>query len=117
MARCDLLTNHARVLLCIARDPQARIRDIAQCAELTERATHRLVNDLCEAGYLDKRRVGPRNQYEIHHEMPLGHPLEAAMPIGELLTPLINHVRSRQATLREANAPSLSESPHIAAAS
>jgi DNA-binding IclR family transcriptional regulator len=116
LSRCDLLTNHARVLLCIACDRHVRIREIAQCAQLTERATHRLVTDLCEAGYLEKRRVGARNEYEIKLEMPLGHPLEAELPIGELLAPLINHLRAAQSGTPDATPPPRFYGPRISIA-
>ena len=58
MPGVSFITNHARVLLCIARDPGTRLRDIAVCVDLTERATHGLVSELCEAGYLTKHRLG-----------------------------------------------------------
>ena len=61
MSDWTFLTNHARVLRCIAQDPGVRLRDIAQCAGITERATHRIVSDLVEAGYLTRHRLGRRS--------------------------------------------------------
>lgn len=88
MAQWTFLTNHARVLTCITREPGIRIRDIAQIAEITERAAHRIVGDLCEAGYIEKHRYGARNFYEVHPEKPLRHTLDRGATIGEILNPL-----------------------------
>jgi len=84
-----LLTNHTRVLVCIAQDPQTRLRDIAQCADLTERATHRIVTELCEAGYVTRHKLGARNFYEIHPAAPLRDPLTGEPEVGELLRLLL----------------------------
>jgi len=65
------LTNHAEVLLCVARQPDARLREIASCVGITERAAHRIVCDLEEAGHLSRHRRGARNFYEVHpHRAP-----------------------------------------------
>lgn len=64
------LSNHAHVLLCIARDPDARTRDIAQQVGITERAAQRLVADLIAEGYVTRTKNGRRNHYEIN---PRGH--------------------------------------------
>ena len=79
------LTNHAHVLLCVARDPEARLRDVAEDVGITERAAQRIVADLVQAGYLDREREGRRNQYRLHTELPLRHPLERDHAIGEIL--------------------------------
>lgn len=79
------LTNHAHVLLCIANDPGIRLRDVAERVGITERAAQRIVRDLVEAGYLTRRRVGRRNLYDIHGELPLRHPVERAHQVSELL--------------------------------
>jgi hypothetical protein len=79
------LTNHAHVLVCIAQDPDARLRDVAGVVGITERATQRIVADLAEAGYLTRNRVGRRNSYEVHGELPLRHPAERSTAIGALL--------------------------------
>jgi DNA-binding MarR family transcriptional regulator len=62
----SFFTNHARVLACIAQDPRARLREIGDAVGITERAAHRIVNELCEAGYVSRERSGRRNVYEIH---------------------------------------------------
>lgn len=79
------LTNHAHVLLCVSRDPDARLRDVAEDVGITERAAQRIVADLAEAGYLDREREGRRNRYRLHPELPLRHPLEREHAIGEVL--------------------------------
>lgn len=79
------LTNHAHVLLCIASEPEVRIRDIATEVGITERAAHRIVTDLEEAGYLSVTKVGRRNEYTVRRDLPLRHPAERHHRIGELL--------------------------------
>jgi hypothetical protein len=79
------LTNHAHVLVCIRRDGEARLRDIAGWVGITERATQKIVSDLVDAGYLRVTRVGRRNRYAIQVRRPLRHPLERSHTIGELL--------------------------------
>jgi DNA-binding IclR family transcriptional regulator len=73
------------VLLCIRRDGEARIRDIADAVGITERAAQKIVSDLVEAGYLRVTRVGRRNRYTIHPRRPLRHRLERSHTIGDLL--------------------------------
>lgn len=79
------LTNHTHVLLCLARDPEMRLRDVAERVGITERAAQRIVAELTDAGYLSRKRVGRRNLYEIHPGLPLRHPLEQRCQIGQLL--------------------------------
>jgi hypothetical protein len=79
------LTNHAHVLLAVAADPQARLRDIAERVGITERATQLIVNDLAEAGYLVKQRVGRRNHYTRPAGLPLRHPAETGHSVDELV--------------------------------
>jgi DNA-binding transcriptional ArsR family regulator len=85
------LTNHGHVLVAIARDPGIRIDDIAARVGITQRSAHKIVSDLVGAGYLDRERVGRRNRYEIHLDVPLRHPLERASAIGDLLSVLGRH--------------------------
>jgi DNA-binding MarR family transcriptional regulator len=79
------LTNHAQVLLCIENDPDARMRDIAETVGVTERAAQRITNDLVEAGYLTRERIGRRNRYRINRKARMRHPAQREHPIGELL--------------------------------
>ena len=98
MATPSLLTHHAQVLLCVARQPGTRLRDIAECVGVTERATHRLVCELEEAGYLTRHRVGRRNFYEVHADARLaGDPLAEDHTVGALLAPLLQPSRDRSA--------------------
>lgn len=79
------LTNHAHVLLCIARDPEARMRDVADAVGITERAVQRIVADLEEAGYVRRVREGRRNRYVVHEHLRLRHPLESHRRVRALL--------------------------------
>jgi hypothetical protein len=79
------LTNHAHVLLCVSRDPTARLRDVAEVVGITERATQRIVAELEAAGYLTRKRDGRRNRYDVHPGVPLRHPLERDHTVGEIL--------------------------------
>ena len=79
------LTNHMQVLLCIARDPDVRTRDIATMVGITERATQRIVGDLADAGFIKIERVGRRNRYVIDREVTMRHRAQAGHEIGELL--------------------------------
>ena len=83
------MTNHARVLVCVCRNPGARLREIAECVGVTERAAHRLISDLCEAGYVTRTRVGSRNHYEAHIDLPLRHDYDRGHTVGEVLAPLL----------------------------
>lgn len=91
MAEWTFLTNHAHTMLCIARDPGIRLRDVAQRVGVTERAAQRIVSDLVEAGYLDRLREGRRNAYRIRSDRPMRHPVEHGHRIGEILDVLHEH--------------------------
>jgi DNA-binding MarR family transcriptional regulator len=79
------LTNHALVLVCIAADPDARLRDIAVSVGITERTAAQIVNELEQAGYLTKTRDGRRNQYEIHRDLPLRHAQHRHRTVDDLI--------------------------------
>ena len=83
--RWSFVTNHARVLACIAADPNTRLRDIAQTVRVTERTAAHIVNDLEQAGYLSKSRDGRRNRYEVHEDLPLRHPQHRHHTVGDLI--------------------------------
>src|SRR5436190_1768847 len=85
MARWSLLTNHGRVLACVAADPDARLRDIAESVGITERTAAQMVNDLEQAGYLTKTRDGRRNRYQIDGERRVPTPRPSTMTIAQLL--------------------------------
>ena len=85
MRSWTFLTNHAQVLLCIAGDPGIRVRDIATAIGITERATHTIVGDLVEAGYLSRRREGRRNRYTVNPNAGLPEPVAREQRVGALL--------------------------------
>jgi predicted transcriptional regulator len=81
------LTNHAQVLVCIANDPGVRLREIAERVGITERAVHRIVVELGDAGYVTRERNGRRNQYTVNSDIPIHDPIarERDQNIGQLL--------------------------------
>lgn len=79
------LTNHSHVLLCLERDHQVRLRDVAELVGITERAVQRIVTELEEGGYLRRKRQGRRNVYEVLPDRPLRHPLESHRSVRALL--------------------------------
>ncbi|GAA1383534.1 hypothetical protein GCM10009639_03990 [Kitasatospora putterlickiae] len=83
------LTNHARVLVQIARDPGIRVRDVATCCMLTERAVQRIIADLEDAGYLSHQRRGRTNHYTVIDSKQLRHPADAGPTLAELLSVLL----------------------------
>ncbi len=82
------LTNHARVLVCIADEPGVRLRDISERVGITERAAHRIVAELADAGYITRKRNGRRNAYVVHMERPLPDALAREQKVGDLLAVL-----------------------------
>jgi DNA-binding IclR family transcriptional regulator len=87
------VTNHTQVLLCLAKDPHMRMRDVAEAVGITERAAQRILADLVEAGYVDRVRVGRRNEYtikrdrEMRHEAQLGHQIGGLLDLLDLNEP------------------------------
>jgi len=79
------LTHHAQVLLCIARDPGVRLRDIADRVGITERSAYGIVLDLAEAGYIIKEKAGRRNRYQIRAHLPLPEASSRERTVGEVL--------------------------------
>ena len=73
------------MLLCIARDPGTRLRDIAASVDITERSAHGIVTDLIAAGYVIKQKDGRRNRYQIQANLPLPEPATQEPAIGEVL--------------------------------
>ena len=98
------LTNHAHVLLCIARNPECRIRDLADQVGITERAVQRIVVELEEAGYLAHARDGRRNRYELRPYMPLRHPIERHRSISALIS-LVTEPEPAQHTPKDRSPP------------
>jgi DNA-binding IclR family transcriptional regulator len=89
MPEWSFLTIHARVLICIARDPNMRLRDVAVTVGITERTAFKVVVDPTEAGYVVKERDGRRNRYRVEAQMPLGEPAAGERTVGELLDLLV----------------------------
>ena len=79
------LSNHGHVLVCLAGDPEARLRDVAVAVGITERAVQKIVSDLEDAGVVERVREGRRNRYRLFLDQPLRHPIEAHRSIGALL--------------------------------
>lgn len=79
------LSNHGNVLVYIDEHPDARLREIAEAVGITERATHKLVSELVDEGYVTRTRVGRRNQYKVNSEMHLRQPSLAHHTLHELL--------------------------------
>ena len=90
------LSNHAHVLLLIARDPDVKLRDVALRVGITERAVQRIVADLEAADYLERIRTGRRNHYHIHSELPLRHPIESHTEVGALLNLILKTARTAE---------------------
>ena len=89
MPTWSFLTNHARTLVCIARDPGLRLRDIAARLGVTERSAHGIVANLVDAGYVVKEKDGRRNRYQIQVHLPLPEPATSEPAIGEILAVLL----------------------------
>lgn len=83
------LTNHAHILICIAREPNVRIRDLATRVGITERAVQRIISELEEGGYLTHEHEGRRNVYRVRGDVPFRHPLERHRTVNALLSLLV----------------------------
>jgi DNA-binding transcriptional ArsR family regulator len=92
------LSNHGHVLICLARDPEARLRDVALAVGITERAVQKIVSDLEEAGVVERVRDGRRNRYLLFLDKPLRHPIEAHRSVGALLATILNPVAVKRLT-------------------
>jgi DNA-binding transcriptional ArsR family regulator len=83
------LSNHAHVLICLARNPGAVLREVADQVGITERSVRNILDDLEEAGFVLREREGRRNRYVLALDLPLRHPLEAHRSIGDLLAAVL----------------------------
>jgi len=90
-ASWTFLTNHAHVLLCVAQDPDLRLRDIAVRVNITERAVQRIITDLAADGYLLIEKDGRRNRYSVPVDLPLRHPVEEGARVADLIA-LVQHL-------------------------
>jgi DNA-binding IclR family transcriptional regulator len=89
MTEWSFLTNHARVLVCIAHDTGVRLRDIAKTLGITERSAYGIVTDLTASGYVVKLKDGRRNRYQIQAHLPLREVITQERTIGEVLDVLV----------------------------
>lgn len=85
VADWTFLTHHAHVLLCIVRNPDVRLREVATAVGITERAVQTIVNDLVDGGYVRRARVGRRNHYEVALDAELRHPLQHDVRVQQLV--------------------------------
>src|SRR5581483_7393381 len=97
MAGWSFLTNHARVLVCIANDPGVRLRDVAAKVGITERSAFSIVTDLVQAGYVIKDKQGRRNRYRIQGDLRLPEAVGGERTIGEIVALLIDTQGARAA--------------------
>lgn len=91
------LNNHAHVLLCLARNPDMVLREVALQVGITERATQKIIKDLVDCRVIERYRVGRCNSYRIHLDLPLRHPLETQHTVGELLAMFLTEEEMRRA--------------------
>jgi DNA-binding transcriptional ArsR family regulator len=83
--QCTIFSNHAHVLVCIVRNPEERVREIARMVGITERAVQRIIGELEEAGVIARERLGRTNRYRLSLDKPLRHPLEANTTIAQVI--------------------------------
>lgn len=100
-----LLSNHAHVLVCLAKDPSARLRDIAAAVGITERGVFRVITELERGGVVTRIREGRRNRYELDLSANLRHPLEADCTVGELLALLLRPAEAKALGLKPRSRP------------
>ena len=99
--RWTFLSNHGHVLVCLARDPGVRVRDMAARVGISERAVLRILGELVAADYVRRTREGRRNRYAVRADLPLRHPVEAHRRVGDLVAAV--------------GAPQQPDAPHITA--
>ena len=87
------LSNHAHVLVCVAKNPDVRLSEVAELVGVRERTVHRIVHELIDAGYISVTKVGRNNVYSVNLDKPLRHPLEADHNIQAIIAPLLKKVR------------------------
>jgi hypothetical protein len=92
----SFLTNHGRALLCIAQNPEIRLRDIAADLGITERHAYAIVTDLTDAGYVVKEKEGRRNRYQVQSHLALPELPDREQMIGEVLDVLTGRRTKRK---------------------
>jgi MarR family len=94
----SLLSNHGRVLVFVARAPDSRLRDVAEGVGVTERTAHRIVSELCDRGFLVRRRNGSRNHYEVRPDVLINDPLLDDHWVGEILAVVAGNTQRNGST-------------------
>ena len=87
------LSNHAHVLVCVAKNPDVRLSEVAELVGIRERTVHRIVHELIDAGYIAVTKVGRNNVYSVDLDKPLRHPLEAEHNIHAIVAPLLKKAK------------------------
>ena len=100
MAQWSFLTNHGRALLCIAREPDVRLRDLAVELSITERHAFAIVADLTDAGFVVKEREGRRNRYQVQKQLALPDLPDREQAIGDVLDVLIRSEPEKKSSSR-----------------
>jgi Winged helix DNA-binding domain len=117
VAEWSFLTNHARALVCIARDPGVRLREIAAALDVTERRAFGIVTDLTKAGYVLKQKDGRRNRYRIQDHLPLRATIGREPTIGEVLGVLVDRSTTQIARPPDSDGDSSARAPNAPARS
>jgi hypothetical protein len=112
MSKWTLFSNHGHVLVVLSRDPDARLRDVAQVVGITERAVQKIVRDLQDGGLLSVTKRGRRNRYRLHRNQPLRHTLEAHCSTGELLD-MVNRRAPGLEPVESPEAPAAAPAPPV----
>ena len=94
MAEWSLLTNHANVLLCVTREPDIRLRELAVEVGISERAVKRIVADLEKSGYIARERHGRRNHYNVNVQAPLSGPVTQGLQVSALIGAVLPMITS-----------------------
>lgn len=100
MSDWTLFSNHGHVLVCLAKNNEARLRDVAADVGITERAVQKIVRELQQGEFVSIRKHGRCNRYDVNTRKNLRHPLQASCTVGELLKALV-HKKTRPATKAE----------------
>jgi outer membrane biosynthesis protein TonB len=105
MSRWTLFSNHGHVLLFLANDPEARLRDVASAVGITERSVQKIVRDLQDGGIISVSKRGRRNRYRVHSRKPLRHELESHRTVGSLVRLMSGEKKARKRRVAEEQAP------------
>ena len=109
MGEWTFFSNHGHVLVCLARDREARLRDVAIQVGITERAVQKIVKDMQDAGYLEISKHGRRNRYRINNRKSLRHPLQSGCTVGQLVQLLNKQTSAKPEKKEEPTRPQAEE--------